>query len=50
MLLEHKNTKVLVDKITLEGFSPLVGLNLMPIVSGSADVNLEVLSSGFPYL
>lgn len=50
MLLEHKNTKPLTEKITLEGFIPLIGLNLMPIVSGSADVQLEVLPSGFPYL
>lgn len=50
LLLEHKNTKGLVDKMTLEGFSPLVGLNLMPIISGSSDINLEILPSGFPYL
>lgn len=50
VLLQHKDTKPMVNKITLEGFSPLVGLNILTMTEGVADAQVDVLSSGFPYV
>lgn len=49
-LLEHKDTKPMFNQITVEGFSPLVGLSILPITNGVSDAQVEVISSGFPYL
>lgn len=49
-LLTHKNTKQMENKILNEGFSPMIGLSILPFNDqGVAEVVLTTLPQGLPY-